>query len=262
MRVVVKLRLFGRRKTTFKLKARKKEGNVTRWEDVGEFDHKVSLEEVSDTIEAYRADGYDAFRLEEVDEMGRRVRMCWVKYFKPKPKENSSNPIETLRKLPDYIEPLKKLYETLDSIFGGKSMSIEDMVAQIVAYETLKKELAERLKVAGVLEGSGGKSELSEIMELIRFLQTLQGGVPQTQQQPQQQRQRPTQQQPPTQPERPEAPKPESPEVEVPQPKIEELRRITEEKKKELHEKMREEAIDALTLCRHLGVCVEEESGG
>jgi len=94
---------FKLKKTKYVLKARK----YGSWEDVEEYDRKVSLGEIGDLIEDLRSEGYDYVRLEEVDEQGRRVKLHWSKPLKPKGKKLK----ETLEEISETVEALKAIRE-------------------------------------------------------------------------------------------------------------------------------------------------------
>ena len=94
---------FKLKKTKYVLKARK----YGSWEDIEEYDKKVSLGEIGDIIEDLRSEGYDYVRLEEVDEEGRRVKLHWSKPLKPKGKKLK----ETLEEISETVEALKAIKE-------------------------------------------------------------------------------------------------------------------------------------------------------
>jgi hypothetical protein len=92
---------FKLKKTKYVLKARR----YGTWEDVEEYDKKVSVSEVSDIIEDLRGEGYDYVRLEEVDDQGRRVKLHWSKPLKPKGKKLK----ETLEEISETVQALKAI---------------------------------------------------------------------------------------------------------------------------------------------------------
>jgi hypothetical protein len=94
---------FKLKKTKYVLKARK----YGSWEDIEEYDKKVSLGEIGDLIEDLRSEGYDYVRLEEVDDQGRRVKLHWSKPLKPKGKKLK----ETLEEISETVEALKAIRE-------------------------------------------------------------------------------------------------------------------------------------------------------
>ena len=94
---------FKLKKTKYVLKARK----YGSWEDIEEYEKKVSVSEVSDVIEDLRSEGYDYVRLEEVDEQGRRVKLHWSKPLKPKGKKLK----ETLEEISETVQALKAIRE-------------------------------------------------------------------------------------------------------------------------------------------------------
>jgi len=94
---------FKLKKTKYVLKARK----YGTWEDVEEYDRKVSLGEIGDLIEDLRSEGYDYVRLEEIDDQGRRVKLHWSKPLKPKGRKLK----ETLEEISETVQALKAIKE-------------------------------------------------------------------------------------------------------------------------------------------------------
>jgi hypothetical protein len=94
---------FKLKKTRYVLKARK----YGSWEDIEEYDKKMSVSELSDTIEDLRSEGYDYVRLEEIDSEGKRVKIHWAKPLKPKGKKIK----ETLSEIQETVEALKIIKE-------------------------------------------------------------------------------------------------------------------------------------------------------
>jgi hypothetical protein len=92
---------FKLKKTKYVLKARK----YGSWEDIEEYDKKVSLGEIGDLIEDLRNEGYDYVRLEELDDQGRRVKLHWSKPLKPKGKKLK----ETLDEISETVQALKAI---------------------------------------------------------------------------------------------------------------------------------------------------------
>ncbi len=204
--------LFRFKKKKYILKARIKEGNVSRWESIAEFNHKVSLEEVRDIIDSYLDEGYDAFRLDEYTVDNKFVKMHWFKSYKNVKKKE------------------------------------ENILAQFIAYETLKKELLAKLQSAGVVTG---EDDFDKLLTFLDKLSRLQQYTQPFQQIPQEQM----------------IPQPQPTGTVQPQPQqeinmninIEELSKKAEEEAVKLKEKMANEVVDSLTLCKKLGECIEEE---
>lgn len=94
---------FKLKKTKYVLKARK----YGTWEDIEEYDKKVSLGEIGDLIEDLRSEGYDYVRLEELDDQGRRVKLHWSKPLKPRGRKLK----ETLSEITETVEALKAIRE-------------------------------------------------------------------------------------------------------------------------------------------------------
>jgi len=92
---------FKLKKTKYVLKARK----YGAWEDIEEYDKKVSLGEIGDLIEDLRSEGYDYVRLEELDDQGRRVKLHWSKPLKPRGRKLK----ETLDEINETVQTLKAL---------------------------------------------------------------------------------------------------------------------------------------------------------
>ena len=141
-----------------------------QWEDVAEFDKKVNFSDVKDVIDEYREEGCDFFRLVEYPG-GKAV---WAKSYKKRRKEGG---IEQVRQL---LEEVQKLREDLKQLLGIKDMTPEDLIANIMYWDSIKEMIAKKL--ANQLqrqETSGGSlKELEEVFELLgRFMQLRQQGA-------------------------------------------------------------------------------------
>ena len=238
----------------YKLRARKKEGNRVHWEDIEEYDEYVRLPDIRETIDTLSEDGYDAFMLLECNDKGTDCRKRWVKYVRRKTRNGE---LLSKSRLISELKELKELYNTLSQVFEGNRASIDDLVANLIAYEELKKELVTRLKAYGLVSGEGGKSELQEIQEFISILKEL-GAIQQSPQQQQQQQRTLTQPKTQTETETESIPEPqELTNAKVKTPPIEEFERLKESTLKELKNKMTKEAMNAFIMCKKLGICEE-----
>lgn len=137
------------------------------WEEIEEFEKPVKSSEVMDILLEYKEKGYDSFRLDVYGADGKFEKRLWVRNFERKAKEGD---------LTSFVEQLKKykeIRETLKDLLGIKEYNPEDIVATFIYYEELKKQLANIV--------NPNKSELSELIEIIKALSSLQGILQQQQ---------------------------------------------------------------------------------
>jgi len=144
------------------LKGRNSKGE---WEDLEEYDKPVKTSEIADLLYEYRDKGYDSFRLDCYDKNGKYIKRLWVRNFPKRTRvDDFSLAFEQLIKIE---EVKKKLKEAL----GIKEYEPEDLIANIIYWEEMKKKLSE---IAG---SSGGLGEIGEFLKLLKELQGLGVGV-------------------------------------------------------------------------------------
>ena len=249
---------FGK-KTKFVLKARK-DG---KWEDLGEFETKVSLLDVRDVIDSALDDGYDAFRLEEVTEDGKRVRIAWTKYYKSKRNSKEDDEIKDTVKsvVKSSVDTVASVLSTavsslattfVDAIKKMKEMEVEKpdiatIIAEYLYAEELLRKLAQRYA-----QSSGSHED--EFERVMRFLMLLNPNM--------------AKQLPITSPvTNPESPPPPPPPPLTPPPsntnvsvnELTEIRKKAEELAKSIVEEARSNVANEIAPCKALGECLEEE---
>jgi len=144
------------------LKGRNPKGE---WEDLEEYDKPVKTSEIADLLYEYRDKGYDSFRLDCYDKNGKYVKRLWVRNF---PKRTRVDDFGlALEQLIRIEEIRKKLKEAL----GVKEYEPEDIIANIIYWEEMKKKLGE------LVSSGSGLGEIGEFLKLIKELQGLGLGV-------------------------------------------------------------------------------------
>jgi len=132
------------------------------WEDLGEYDKPITLAEVSDVVMEYREQGYTTFRVDVYDRNDKFVKRLWTRTY---PKKNDSSDRKlTLDDIKKYAEAIKTVKDAL----GIKDLDPEDVIANIIYWDTLKEKLAEKLKTVG------GGGELKEFLDLLNALRGIQ----------------------------------------------------------------------------------------
>lgn len=105
-----------------------------QWEEISEYDKKVTITEIKPTIDELFESGYDYVALYECDSNLKRCRNVWSKRKGQKPLGDLEYAVETLkrfRQLANEITP---------------SQSVDDLIAQFIYMDNLFKALANRLR--------------------------------------------------------------------------------------------------------------------
>jgi hypothetical protein len=144
------------------LKGRNPKGE---WEDLEEYDKPVKTSEIADLLYEYRDKGYDSFRLDCYDKNGKYVKRLWVRNF---PKRTR---VDDLSLAFDQLIKIEEVKKKLKEALGIKEYDPEDIIANIIYWEEMKKKLSE------IASSSSGLGELGEILKIIKELQGLGVGV-------------------------------------------------------------------------------------
>jgi len=159
---MVKLPFF-RKNYRYVLKARNPKGE---WEELGEYSQYIGVSDIMDIINEYREMGYTSFRLDVYDG-SKFVKRAWTRTYPKKEERKGGWTIDDLIKLSELQQKIKEA-------LGIKEIEPQDIIANIMYWESIKEELAKRIKT------STPEDEISGFLKLLSSLRSLASGLPMT----------------------------------------------------------------------------------